>query len=204
MFIKQLPSQKYLKEAFHYDPETGNTTWNTRPREHFAELAAMYRFNNRYAGTRVGNLIKYKNGKNRHITVEMTRLSQEKRTVFYLHRLVFIWMGVEIPDGMTIDHINGDPWDNSWKNLRIATQVENSRNKRFQKTRSQYGKGVSKVKHWGYAARISFEGRGMHLGIFKTPEEAQKARKQAEMDLFKEFSPEYNHGVSDLHQQCEG
>jgi len=38
-------------------------------------------------------------------------------------------MGVEVPDGMVIDHINNDPWDNRWDNLRLLTQRENCRNR---------------------------------------------------------------------------
>lgn len=34
----------------------------------------------------------------------------------------------KIPDGMIIDHLNGDPWDNSLSNLSLKTRAENIRN----------------------------------------------------------------------------
>lgn len=45
------------------------------------------------------------------------------------HRIIYQMMGVEVPDGMVIDHINNDPWDNRWDNFRLITQRENCRNR---------------------------------------------------------------------------
>ncbi len=45
------------------------------------------------------------------------------------HRIIYQMMGVEVPDGMVIDHKNNDPWDNRWDNLRLVTQRENCRNR---------------------------------------------------------------------------
>lgn len=43
-----------------------------------------------------------------------------------------IWEGVvgEIPEGMEIDHISGNPMDNRLENLRCITKGENLKNKR--------------------------------------------------------------------------
>lgn len=45
------------------------------------------------------------------------------------HRVAFAYMGVEIPENMQVDHINGVRDDNRWSNLRIVTRNENSLNR---------------------------------------------------------------------------
>jgi len=48
------------------------------------------------------------------------------------------------PDGMHVDHINGDGLCNRRANLRLCTSSENKRNRRKQPGRSSEFKGVSK------------------------------------------------------------
>ena len=48
----------------------------------------------------------------------------------YVHRLAFKFMGVDIPEGLTVDHINRDTKDNRWCNLRIVTHRQNMSNRR--------------------------------------------------------------------------
>ena len=47
-----------------------------------------------------------------------------------------------IPDGMWIDHINGDPTDNRLENLRLATASQNNMNMRRRKDNKSGVKGL--------------------------------------------------------------
>ena len=63
-----------------------------------------------------------------------------------------LFYGEAIPEGLVIDHINGDPSDNRIVNLRLVTQKDNARNcrrkKRPAKREDQYVEtGVYGVKY---------------------------------------------------------
>ena len=47
---------------------------------------------------------------------------------FRVHRLIYITFVGPIPEGLVLDHINGNKKDNSVSNLRAVTVVENCRN----------------------------------------------------------------------------
>ena len=58
-----------------------------------------------------------------------------------MHRLI---MGN--PEGMCVDHINGDTLDNRKENLRICTMSENSMNRRLRSDSQSGYKGVYEIK----------------------------------------------------------
>ena len=76
------------------------------------------------------------------------------------------------PSDLVVDHINHDTFDNRKENLRICTQKENTHNRRE-------GSGVHKHRN-KWKAVISINGKKTYLGVYKTYEEALKARKEAE------------------------
>ena len=90
----------------------------------------------------------------------------------YLHRLI-----TECPVGKVVDHINGDTLDNRLKNLRVCSQSENCQNRRG---------GIRGITMFGdlYRVKIHKDYKQIHLGYFKTIEEAQKARISAEKVYF--------------------
>jgi hypothetical protein len=91
------------------------------------------------------------------------------------------------PDGMVIDHINGDPLDNRKSNLRFATYQQNHWNSK--KTKGTKYQGVSFVKQIGlWQARIRHEGIYVHLGYHRSAEDAARAYDFVAIRLQGEFA----------------
>jgi hypothetical protein len=61
-------------------------------------------------------------GEDARITKEGRRLGK----LHYIHRLMWETFVGEIAEGLTIDHIDGDPSNNRIDNLQLITQSENS------------------------------------------------------------------------------
>lgn len=90
------------------------------------------------------------------------------RQKIYLHRLV-----LEAPKGSIVDHIDGDTFNCTRKNLRFVSSLENATNKKAS-TRNKLGiKGVSFDKHWNkYVAQLNYKGV-KYREWFTTKEEAK-------------------------------
>ena len=98
---------------------------------------------------------------------------------------------LDIPkdDYVVVDHINGDPLDNTRGNLRICSQGENVLNKRFMSNNTSGFIGVSYKKDRDrYDPEIRFGYTRCHLGMTKTIEEAVYKRYIAEQLLFGEYA----------------
>ena len=100
------------------------------------------------------------------------------------------------PDGLVVDHINRDKLDNRKSNLRICTLTQNTYNQEKHAEGSSIFKGVhfdKGTRKW--RARISPNRKSVHLGLFKTEEEAAKAYDNAAKEFFGEYAC-LNGGVS--------
>ena len=87
-----------------------------------------------------------------------------------------------------IDHINHNPTDNRWCNLREATYATNNKNRRLGKDNTSGYKGVSWHKGRNkWRAEIRVDGIGKHLGYYDTPEAASKAYCVASATFHGEF-----------------
>ena len=72
-----------------------------------------------------------------------------------------------------MDHINGDPLDNRWENLREATASENSANRR---ARVYHGHKWAHDNGFGrWVSLIRIGDKQKYLGTFDTPQEASDA-----------------------------
>ncbi len=94
-------------------------------------------------------------------------------------------------EGLVIDHINGDTYDNCLANLRIATTPENAYNRQKPRRRiptdSVY-KGVFLNYRGQWAARITCNKKTYILGTFASEMEAAIAYNQAAANLFGAFA----------------
>jgi hypothetical protein len=88
---------------------------------------------------------------------------------------------------LVIDHRDGNPSNNRWSNLRLATRSQNNANRPLQRNNACGLKGVSQERgRW--RARIDKNGRRRHLGTFPTPKAAHAAYVKAARKLFGEFA----------------
>ncbi len=104
--------------------------------------------------------------------VDLTDGRSKKRQ--YLHRLIYEHFVAPIPDGMVINHIDGNPSNNSIENLECVTQQDNVRHY-FSGVKNKVGVHYDK-SHRGkkWRAQIS-NGGSVDLGYYRTEEEANSA-----------------------------
>jgi hypothetical protein len=108
--------------------------------------------------------------------------SNKRRT--YLHRFL-----MQPPDGMEVDHINGDPLDNRRANLRVVTHGENLRNQKLRTDSKSGFKGVSFDKDRGtWYAYVNSKKARKFLGRFATALEAAHAYNVAARQLHGEHA----------------
>lgn len=101
------------------------------------------------------------------------------RTI-YLHRAV---LGLQPGDGVKTDHRDGDGLNCRRYNLPATTQKINAQNKKRPVNNSSGIVGVayhSRHQHW--RAHIMEDQKMIHLGTFKTKEDAAVARATAEIE----------------------
>ena len=98
------------------------------------------------------------------------------------------------------DHKNHDTLDNRRKNLRKATPGQNSCNRRLRSDNSSGYKGVSKIGN-RWRAVIHNGEKNIHLGCFKTTEEAAHTYDEAAKNIHGEFAvlnfPQSSYAVPD-------
>lgn len=105
---------------------------------------------------------------------------------YLVHRLACLYMTGEWPEG-EVDHIDGDPSNNAWNNLRVGSKSDNMENRKNAKKHNlstgllgAFSNGKPNGK---FVAKITAQGKPKHLGTFDTPEEAHQAYVEAKRQL---------------------
>lgn len=87
-----------------------------------------------------------------------------------------------------IDHENRVRADNRILNLRPANRAEQSRNTGLRKDNRSGYKGVTVLRRGGFVAKIKAGVKRLHIGTFRTAEEAAHAYNKAAVLLHGEFA----------------
>lgn len=144
-------TQEKLKRSVHYDPESG-------------------------VFTRVRNTSRQKAGEVcGYETVYGSLRFRVDGVEYAAHRLAWLYMTGEWPK-FTIDHIDRNPANNAFSNLRDIEQGKNNQNKVKAQTNSESGvRGVSLHKKTGlWRARICIDRKSKTLGYFKSISDAER------------------------------
>lgn len=157
--------------------------WRERPERHFSSKNVANSWNKKYAGLRAGCV--HANGKTKYIDIKINGKA------YRAHNIIFSMTRGPIPNGMYIDHIDGNGLNNSESNLRAVTHRDNCKNRSIQSNNTSGIPGVTWREDCGkWRVRINFDGKRRSLGSYISLDEALVARKMAE----KQHGYHANHG----------
>lgn len=161
MISQKLPSQQTLQAMFSYSVVTGN----------------LYRKNRLNCKTKSLKTVGWIN-KSGHLRIEF--FGQK----FMVHRIIWQLVTGEDPGELQVDHVDGNPVNNAWHNLRLVTNQENTHNSKISILNTSGFKGVGwRKSHQKWTARITVDSRCRFLGYFDTPEDAHRAYLKAKQLL---------------------
>jgi len=154
-------TQYELKEILHYNTETGIFTWKKK----------------------LGNRIKVDKQAGRTLANGYVNIGIYGKR-YYAHRLAWLYTTGDNPK-YNIDHIDGNPSNNAFNNLRDVSQSVNIQNQISYHVNNKSGfLGVSlskKNKKW--MAQITLNRKVFFLGYFDNAEEAHEVYLNAKREL---------------------
>lgn len=143
---------KRIHECFWYNEITGDIYW---------KIFGGRRTPNKPAGYLSGNGYRY------------IQLDNE---VFKTSHIIWALKKNTLPVKV-IDHIDRNPLNERWNNLREVSQADNIRNGKIRKDNNTGHKGITQLQPDKFKARKN----GRQIGTFKTLEEAVKAYHASSM-----------------------
>lgn len=163
-----------LRKLIHYNPVTGALTWMRAEPEMFAagiKHSAETRckiWNTKYSGKPA---LTYREASRPYAYGDIFGRK------YYAHRVAVALMTGEWPD--LVDHMDGDPTNNAWANLRSASKSENARNTYLRSDNASGHPGIYWDASRGrWAAEAYKNGRKEYLGRFQDLEDAIAARRE--------------------------
>ncbi|HXQ39468.1 MAG TPA: HNH endonuclease, partial [Anaerolineales bacterium] len=141
-----------LKQLFHYNPDTGLFSRIILPRNGCKKVGST--------------------SKDGYVTLVINKQR------YLAHRLAFFYMTGDWP--LEVDHIDGNPNNNKWKNLRECTRSQNNQNK--------HTSGVYLHRCGKWLAQIVSEGRHYYLGLFADRDTAVARHLEAKSRLHGEYA----------------
>jgi len=165
-----------LCQLLDYDPATGEFRWRYRQLEEFATQRAGTTWNTRFAGKIAGAA---------HDGYRVISINYRR---YRAHRLAWMYVTSGWPVA-EIDHIDCNPGNNRFNNLREATHAENIHNSRKRSNNTSGVKGV----YWDkcnrkWCVQIRNRGTQKHIGLFDTIESAALAYAESAAKLHREFA----------------
>lgn len=153
-----------LRELLSYNPKSGT----------FTRLTTSGKGPRCRSGAVLGN---NQNSTSGYFTIML----EGKR--YSAHRLAWLHFYGVFPDHC-IDHIDGNPRNNSIANLRDVTIAVNTQNQKTAQRSNKCGLlGVSKHKCGRFVSGLWVDGKSKYLGLYDTPEEAHEVYLKAKRAL---------------------
>ena len=187
-----IPDTDLLNNILRYEPETGKLFWKRRDADTFQNgkrsavtLAKMW--NKKYAGKEAFT--------SNHGAGHRQGIICGRKV--FAHRVIWEMVTGEKPN--VIDHINGNPSDNRWINIRNVSQHENMKNTKKRSDNTSSVTGVSRYRTVKWIAYINIDKKRVQLGCFSFFEDAVEARKRAEQSS----GYHVNHGLPKAPTSCD-
>jgi len=164
-------TQEYLLECITYNINTGIFTWKDRPSHHFQKYSVYVWWNSRFSNKTTGSV-----DKRGYSTICIDNKP------YYTHRLAFLYVEGYFPENF-VDHIDGNPTNNKWNNLREVTQLCNMQNCKLSINNKSGVNGIFWDKKYNkWQSNIRVMNKQKCLGRFINFDDAVKSRYLEELN----------------------
>lgn len=112
---------------------------------------------------------------------------QHKGVQYYSYQIVWIMVYGSLPEGLVIDHIDGNVLNNQPDNLRQCTQSQNLTNRTQGKHGRQLPRGVIQDSLNSYRQTVRLNGKVVYTKNFPTQELQSQQYERVSKEHFGEF-----------------